>query len=419
VSALAGALLATALSACAVVDTVDPRYDTINRASAKARNESILLNIVRASRSVPLNFIAFSKVGGQWSMGAGVGAPSFLLGPMGVTSLSLNALGAITGGTRSIPSTIGRNAVFSDRTLNGSTSVMNNFDITLLETKDFYNGLLSPIDLPTVNFFVRQGYSRELLFWLFAASVRETIAGRTYEYRNDPDPKIACEMVHGRPRCFKDIVELAMASGLAVQIKTVKAGGGGGGKKGGAKGGGGGRFAPAPGIYGRLCFDTVFERRAKIEYPDYTSLLTAASHRPRCDKDPWQHELAREAGTGDGENDTLRFEVLGTPVGRIRYDITTRSIFGIYQFLGRLLETGTDIRLADRTLRQQDDRLLVVNDSGTGGCFATVAFDGVFYCVPREGAETTKHIFSLLAQLIALRTQSQDLAITPTVRTLN
>lgn len=408
-SVLAGATLASTLAACAVVDTVDPRYDTINRASAKARNESILLNIVRASKSVPLNFIAFSKVGGQWSMGAGVGAPNFLLGPMGVTSIALNAAGAITSATRSIPTSTGRNTVVSDRTLNASTSVMNNFDITLLETKDFYNGLLSPVDLPTVNFFVRQGYSRELLFWLFAEKVRETIRGRTYEYRNDPDPAIACEQVQGRRRCFKDIVELAMGAGLAVQIKTTK--GGGGGKKGGSSEG-------KLSIYGRLCFDPVFERRAKIEYPEYTALLTAASHRPRCDKDKWPHEIGK---SNDGETDTLGFDVLGTPLGPIHYDITTRSIYGIYQFLGRLLETGTglEIHLADRTLRDEDGRLLVVTSDSSAGCFADVGYDGGFYCVPRQGAETTKRIFSLLAQLIALRTQSQDLAITPTVRTLN
>lgn len=37
---------------------------------------------------------------------------------------------------------------------------------------------------------------------------------------------------------------------------------------------------------------------------------------------------------------------------------------------------------------------------------------------PSLGADTTKRIFSLLAHLIALRTQSQDLAITPTARTI-
>jgi len=53
-SVLVGALAAGVLGACAFVDTVDPRHDTINRAAAKARNEAILLNIVRASHNIPL-----------------------------------------------------------------------------------------------------------------------------------------------------------------------------------------------------------------------------------------------------------------------------------------------------------------------------------------------------------------------------
>src|SRR5262249_56041538 len=77
-----------------------------------------------------------------------------------------------------------------------------------------------PVDLPTLNFFVRQGYTRELLFWLFTESVRETVGGRTFEYRNDPDPAIACETVGGEQRCFKNMVQIALATGLTVQTQT-------------------------------------------------------------------------------------------------------------------------------------------------------------------------------------------------------
>ena len=53
--ALAACVLATAIQGCAVIDRADPRHDTINRAAANARNESILLNIVRASQDVPFD----------------------------------------------------------------------------------------------------------------------------------------------------------------------------------------------------------------------------------------------------------------------------------------------------------------------------------------------------------------------------
>jgi len=46
-----------ALAACAVVDPVDNRYDTVARSLAKSRNESIFLNLVRASHDYPLSFV--------------------------------------------------------------------------------------------------------------------------------------------------------------------------------------------------------------------------------------------------------------------------------------------------------------------------------------------------------------------------
>ncbi len=55
-------LLAGTVGACAVVDPVDPRYDTVNRSLAKARNESILLNIIRSSHDWPMSFTTVPQV---------------------------------------------------------------------------------------------------------------------------------------------------------------------------------------------------------------------------------------------------------------------------------------------------------------------------------------------------------------------
>jgi hypothetical protein len=79
--AFVGAALAAFAGGCAVVDHVDPRYDTINRAAARARNEGILLNIVRASHNIPLNFIVFSKLSGTTNVGGNAGLLQFGLGP--------------------------------------------------------------------------------------------------------------------------------------------------------------------------------------------------------------------------------------------------------------------------------------------------------------------------------------------------
>ena len=50
------------LSACAVIDPVDSRYDTVGRSLARARDEAIFLNLVRASHDYPLSFTTVSNV---------------------------------------------------------------------------------------------------------------------------------------------------------------------------------------------------------------------------------------------------------------------------------------------------------------------------------------------------------------------
>ena len=78
---LVGALLAGALGACAVVDPVDNRYDTVSRSLAKARNESIFLNLVRASHDYPLSFTIVANVTPSLTNTTIFALPSFLLGP--------------------------------------------------------------------------------------------------------------------------------------------------------------------------------------------------------------------------------------------------------------------------------------------------------------------------------------------------
>jgi hypothetical protein len=51
-------------------------------------------------------------------------------------------------------------------------------------------------------------------------------------------------------------------------------------------------------------------------------------------------------------------------------------------------------------------------------CFVHTYFIDGDWCVPEQGSSNTKRIFSLLAELLALKTQASELAITPTVRVI-
>jgi hypothetical protein len=429
---LCSVLLMVFLGACAVIDIVDPRFDSVNRSTAKARNESILLNIIRASHSAPLNFVSFTRVSGSMNVAASAALPAFNLGQF----FPLFAIPAQT--TALAPPTPQRAFGLSNQTLGGSTAAGNTYDIGLLETKDFYTGLLKPVDLPIVNFFIRQGYSRELLFWLFADAVRETAQGRTTEFLNDPDPALACAVTNGLRRCFSDMVDIALASGLTIEEKIEEKSSSdstSGGKtpakkttgsktdtktgdgKTDTKTGGGKTDAKSTDskgnrILARFCFDQVLADRARKEYsPEIFRLLATSVNRPRCKIDPWPET---------NQTDTLEFTFEGGSSGKIKFEIVPRSGFGIYQYLGHILALHQEqtFRMRGRLFPVEDTRILAVERSGTGGCLVDINFEDEYYCVPLHGAQNTKRIMGLLSQLVALNTSTQDLAITPTVRAI-
>jgi hypothetical protein len=414
------ALACLALSACAFTDgTVDGRYDTINRSTDAARNQAILLNIVRASRAEPLNFVAFAKIGGTTSTSMGVGLPTFLVGPDRVPNQ--------------------KQLTFGNNTLNASVGANSNFDIAILENRDFYSALLTPVDEVTLNFFERQGYPRELLFWLFADSVRITYNGKTAEFRNEPSDEKSCEFVPQR-RCFVNYVDAAIDTGFRVETRVVDR----------AMTGSDGRSRLVPKTEARTCFDPVLADRAKREVQQglrtRTPRLAGTAVNPICGKSPWPREDGEsgrkrrsESGSGDGmlsnrliiqstppqkqmpepralTRGLARPAPVATGTAKQIFEISTRSTYGIYQYLGRILAEKAmgQVRL-DGTGRD-DAQVLTIIEGGTTPCFTEVEDAGKHYCVPAEGAENTKRIISLLAQLLALKTPQSDLPFTPTVR---
>lgn len=128
-----------ALAACSITDsTLSSRYESIDLQAEKARNKGILLNIVRASNSAPLNFVKFSKISGSNKNTASLGLPTFYVGPDKLTSQ--------------------RQFSFGHNVLSGSMEANSNFDIGIQEDEKFYTALLMPVNEETLNFFLRQGY---------------------------------------------------------------------------------------------------------------------------------------------------------------------------------------------------------------------------------------------------------------------
>src|ERR1700722_18809606 len=229
---LAGAGVAGLLRAGAVVDPVDARYDTISRSLAKARNESIFLNIVRASHDYPLSFVTVSNVTPTMTNTSSLGLPTFLFGPLNPGAAALF--------------TPGRDVIFSNTTAANTTAVGSNFNVSTQETSAFYQGFLKPIDLPTLDYFIRQGYPRELLFWLFTDSFELTLPTGHYGYHYAPPDDYGCSRLDPRHRCFVDWVHNAAFTGLTVEEKSPAS-----------------SDAKTKSTYARFCFNEVLGQQAQ------------------------------------------------------------------------------------------------------------------------------------------------------------
>jgi hypothetical protein len=314
------------LTSCAMVDTIDGRFDQINRSAAYARNQSILLNIVRASRNGPLNFVAVSRISGSTQAQFSAGLPSMLVGPYPIATGMPFATNAAGTALNVVEPALSRNLGLNSTTLNASTNAANSFDLTVLDSKQFYQAFLSPIDLVTMDAFIRQGYSRELLFQVFIESIRRTIAGHTVEYRNEPGAP--CEVIAGQRRCFKDLIDNAMANGLTVETLAVS-------NNAAAK--------PFTAVYARMCLDPILAERFHSEHPDFKPLFDPGPGQPRCGTWP---PAVKSGKQRIAETDSLNFDLYG-PSGPVHVESFPRSTFGVYRFLGRILaaEATEDVRL--------------------------------------------------------------------------
>jgi hypothetical protein len=423
---VAGAICAGLLSACAAVDPVDNRYDNISRSWAKARNEAIFLNLIRASYADPLSFTTVSNVTPSMTNVSGFALPSFSIGPPNCLP-SFGSTGALSGRACTFPTGVpGAATALGNTTANDNITVSSNFSVSTQETTAFYTGFLKPIDLQTLAYFIRQGYPPELLFWLFADSfeLQPTSSAQTViDYRYDPPDSYGCPRHDRLQRCFREWVWIALLAGLTVEEKTIVT-----------------KFQSKwdSTTVARFCFSHAAAERAKYgmgeafaEHISRKYMHFPEPPSPVCGSH-WGDPKDQEALITDPQPDTFKFTVAGAT-----FRVTPRSAYGVFEFLGNIMRMQRDDiqpnlqkaffpplgepdeNVVPAKLRTVDDNppLITVVPAGQGECFVHSWYLNSDFCVP-EDASTTKTVFSLLAQLIAIQTSASDLSITPVVRVI-
>ena len=142
--------LVSALAGCSVVDDFSGRAVDFNLQAEQVQEQNLLLNVVRASLRRPMQFTGLQSITGNASI-SGNGSLSFPFGPAGhrpQKSLSPDVLG-----------------------LGGSISGGPTFIVPVLDTQEFYEGILNPISLQVFDYYLEQGFPPEMLFDLFVSKV--------------------------------------------------------------------------------------------------------------------------------------------------------------------------------------------------------------------------------------------------------
>jgi len=336
----------------------------------------------------------------------------------------------------------GRDAVFGSTTASNSTAISSNFNISTQETSTFYEGFLKQIDLQILDYFIRQGYSRELLFWLFTDSFTlELPNAPPFGYHYNPPEDYGCSQIDPKHRCFIDWVHNAAYTGLTVEEKTEQGGASNSPPKGGAGSGSGGSTKGTS--YARFCFNPVLAQQAASSVApalvqvaqgnlDVQRTILFKSNLT-CGSPDWKPTENKDVAQADIL--PLTFSATNTAGGpQISFTITPRSAYGVFVFLGTLMKMQRERLEPSRyayippnrpyaseppvleTVHEDPALMTVVQNMG-GECFVHTWFADGDYCVPEQAA-TTKRIFGLLAQLIAIQTAAADLSITPVVRVI-
>lgn len=416
---LRGLVVTSALmvAGCAFVDgTLPPRAYDINQNTQNVRESGILLNIVRASRSEPLNFVALSRYTGTGSLSAG-------------SSLSLSDLFSFGG-----PGSFTTRGSLSN---NVNTNTGTTFDVGMLENRDFYGGFLSPLDLEALNLLLNAGLSRELVFHSVMRGFRVSHEnGAVYLFDNNPeDDRWRGDGVRGRsPYCaslydgsetafepvflteiwqppheadcryqkFLYFLRLAVRYGVTVEAIPLpqRSIGEDRGRSGGKSSGGGDRERSGPNAVYFVCYDPAIARENGLPLPRNRDVACGAGKRRSIGR---THEFE------------FRF-TFRRPVAAIVPIV--RSPYAVFQYYGHLLASGAKsyVHLSGLSRREglaREAALLTIEPGGTD-CFAHASYGGAEYCVPNRGTRNTKETFVLLNTLVAISTTRSALPTSST-----
>jgi hypothetical protein len=183
------ALVGICVSGCVVADGFGTRAVQYNLEADDNRNKTLLINVVRAAYRRPLQFSEVSQVLGT---ATGTLKADFTLPFTGVPSTATRIFSAAPG---------------------VSISGGPNFTVTVQNTKEFYQGILSPIQPQTAAYYLHAGFPKTVLLTLLVSRIE-------YGPKNGPKPVLNSVFNRAEYDQFEDLLLALIKAGLDAEQIT-------------------------------------------------------------------------------------------------------------------------------------------------------------------------------------------------------
>jgi hypothetical protein len=180
------------LTSCAVVDQYSGRAVAYNVEAEQAQEQALLLNVVRAYLRRPMQFTTVSSITGAASASGGVGytAPVNIPFRPATNGSSIAAFPALNTWSMSAG-------------MSGGPT----FTVPVLDTQEFYDGIMKPIQGALLDLYTQSEYPRDLLFNLFVQKVVMTRADCVPETHPDSVPKPASASRIVKPKHQRKVIQ--------------------------------------------------------------------------------------------------------------------------------------------------------------------------------------------------------------------
>src|ERR1700686_5160953 len=145
---VAALLLTHGLSGCSVVDKFAGRAVEFNLEAEQAQEQALLLNIIRASMRRPMQFTSLQSITGTASASANVNGTYAAAQQLPLISM----FNIIPGNVNTAISRIATEGGGPSASMSGGPT----FVVPVLDTQEFYQGILAPIPLQVFDYYLQQ-----------------------------------------------------------------------------------------------------------------------------------------------------------------------------------------------------------------------------------------------------------------------